>query len=158
MLVPAITASGIAGAGGCLSQPLPAAQSRTYCLSKLGCDASDLEALRRPVARGVRRQHLVAEHQRAVLVEPELELGVGEDHAVRARVLGRERVEGDRDSAHALHQLAVADELGRLIEVDRLVVAHCSAFVLGVKIGSGRRSDSRRPRGSGMPEIAPVAW
>ena len=28
--------SGIGGAGGLLSQPLPDAQSRTYCLSKLG--------------------------------------------------------------------------------------------------------------------------
>ncbi len=33
---PATTSSGIAGAGGSLSHPLPAAQSRTYCLSKLG--------------------------------------------------------------------------------------------------------------------------
>ena len=29
--------SGIAGAGGVLSQPVPAAQSRTYCLSKEAC-------------------------------------------------------------------------------------------------------------------------
>src|SRR6185312_2266877 len=35
--VRATTSSGIAGAGGRLSQPVSAAQSRTYCLSKLGC-------------------------------------------------------------------------------------------------------------------------
>ena len=34
--VRAITSSGSAGAGGVLSQPEPDAQSRTYCLSKLG--------------------------------------------------------------------------------------------------------------------------
>ena len=34
--VAATTSSGIAGAGGVLSQPVPEAQSRTYCLSKLG--------------------------------------------------------------------------------------------------------------------------
>ncbi len=33
-----------------------------------------------------------------------------------------------------------------------------SAFVLGVKIGSGSRSDSRSPAGSSIPETAPVAW
>jgi phosphoribosylformylglycinamidine synthase len=36
--VPATTSSGSAGAGGRLSQPLVEAQSRTYCLSKLGFD------------------------------------------------------------------------------------------------------------------------
>ena len=33
-----------------------------------------------------------------------------------------------------------------------------SAFVAGVKIGSGSRSLSRRPAGKGMPHTAPVAW
>ena len=30
------------------------------------------------------------------------------------------------------------------------------AFVAGVKIGSGKRSDSRRPAGSAMPQMLPV--
>src|SRR5207244_2952637 len=34
--VPSTTSSGSSGAGGALSQPVPLAQSRTYCLSKLG--------------------------------------------------------------------------------------------------------------------------
>ena len=34
----ATTSSGIAGAGGRRSQPLAVAQSRTGCLSKLGCE------------------------------------------------------------------------------------------------------------------------
>jgi putative thioredoxin len=42
-------------------------------------------ALHRPVARRVGRQHLVHQHQRAVLVEAELELGVGNDHALGQR-------------------------------------------------------------------------
>ena len=66
---------------------------------------------------------LVAEHQLALVVQAELELRVGEDHAALARVLGGERVQLDRHLAHLLHQLAVADEFGGLLEVDRLVVA-----------------------------------
>ena len=85
--------------------------------------AAGLVAVGRPVARGVRREHLVADDELAVVVEAELELRVGEDHAALARVLGGEAVELDRDVAHARHQLAVADELGGAVEVDRLVVA-----------------------------------
>ena len=33
-----------------------------------------------------------------------------------------------------------------------------SALVAGVKIGSGSRSDSRRPAGSAMPQTVPVCW
>ena len=85
--------------------------------------AADLKAVGRPVARGVGRQDLVADDQLAGGVEAELELGVGEDHAALARVGGGEGVQLDRDIAHALHQRAVADELGGALEVDRLVVA-----------------------------------
>ena len=66
-----------------------------------------------------------------VLVQAQLELRVGQDHAALARVLGGERVQLDRHVAHALHQRPVADQLGRALEVDRLVVARprpsCSA-------------------------------
>ena len=36
--------------------------------------------------------------------------------------------------------------------------APTSSLVAGVKIGSGRRSDSLRPGGSAMPQISPPAW
>jgi hypothetical protein len=32
------------------------------------------------------------------------------------------------------------------------------ALVAGVKMGRGRRSDSRRPAGSGTPQTAPLVW
>jgi hypothetical protein len=88
--VPATTSSGIAGAGGVLSQPLCEAQSRTYCLSKLGCPRPGLVAVGRPVARRVGREHLVADDQLVLGIEAELELRVGEDHPALARVLGGE--------------------------------------------------------------------
>ena len=34
----------------------------------------------------------------------------------------------------------------------------CSALVAGVKIGSGSRSLSRSPAGSGIPQTGPLAW
>src|SRR5437899_4811915 len=43
-----------------------------------------LEALGRPVAGGVRGEHLVGDHQLAVEADAELELRVGEDHAALA--------------------------------------------------------------------------
>src|SRR5256714_6525693 len=61
-----------------------------------------LVAVRRPEPRGVGREHLVAERQDAVGVPPELELGVGEDDAVGACVLGAMAVEIDRDVLEAL--------------------------------------------------------
>lgn len=44
-----------------------------------------------------------------------------------------------------------------LLEGDILVVAPSSAFVLGVKIGSGSFSDSLRPAGSLMPQTVPFS-
>ena len=76
-----------------------------------------------PVAGGVGRQHLIAEDQLAGVVEAELELGVGEDHAVGAGVLGGEGVQLERRVTHTLHQPAIADQRDRALEVDRLVVA-----------------------------------
>src|SRR5579884_323800 len=75
-----------------------------------------------PEARGVRGAYLVAERQRPVRVEPELELGVGQDDAPLAGVGGGVLVEGEGDLAHALGKRAVADQLHRPLEVDRLVV------------------------------------
>ena len=55
--------------------------------------APRLEPVRRPVARGVGREHLIAHDQLAVGVQAELELGVGEDHPPLERMLGREGVQ-----------------------------------------------------------------
>jgi hypothetical protein len=67
-------------------------------------------------------------------VETELELGVGEDHAVGERMLGGERVQLERRVPDALHQRAVADERNCALEVDRLVVAD---------VGLGARCEDR---------------
>ena len=54
-----------------------------------------------------------------------------------------------RRSARARRAIAADRWLDHRVEVDVLVVLPASAFVAGVKIGSGRRSLSRRPAGSG---------
>src|SRR5436190_5719169 len=76
----------------------------------------------RPEARGIGRQNLVGEHDRAVGAAAQLELGVGEEDAVLARVGGGELVQLDRDAAELLQQRPVADDLSRPVEVDVLVV------------------------------------
>ena len=119
----ATTSSGIGGAGGVLSQPVPGGPVADVLLVERRLRAARLVLVGGPEARGVRRADLVAEHQRAVGVEPELELRVGEDHAALARVVGDRAVDGQRDVAHALGQRAVADQLDGRLEVDRLVVA-----------------------------------
>jgi hypothetical protein len=73
-------------------------------------------------------------------------------------VAGREAVELDRYPPQLLHQATIADDLRRLVEVDVLVVFPYFGLVAGVKIGSGRQSDSRRPPGRGMPHTEPSRW
>src|ERR1700733_2296122 len=81
------------------------------------------------VARGVGGEDLVAEYQRRPgagadgVVETQLELGVGEDYAIGAGVLGSEGVQLEGGVPDALHQRAVADQRDGALEVDRLVVA-----------------------------------
>ena len=78
------TSSGISGAGGLRSQPVEDAQSRTNCLSS---SAASARARTGRLARSARSPActLVAERQLPVLVEAELELGVGQDDpALRA--------------------------------------------------------------------------
>src|SRR3954449_6102832 len=93
-------------------------------LVERGLPTTRLVLVGRPEARGVRRADLVAEHQLAALVEPELELRVREDDPALARVVGDRAVHGQRHIAHPLGELAVPDQLDGLLEVDRLVVAH----------------------------------
>src|SRR4051812_3608389 len=84
--------------------------------------AARLVCVRRPEARGVRGEHLVADDDATGLVTTELELRVGQDDPALARVVGRERVELDREPAQFLERLAVAEDLGGTVEVDVLVV------------------------------------
>src|SRR5829696_5869428 len=84
--------------------------------------AADLVPVRRPEARGVRRAHLVAEGQRAVRVQAELELRVGEDHAALPRMRGHGGVDRDGDVPEPRGELVGAHELAGPREVDRLVV------------------------------------
>ena len=91
-------------------------------------------------------------------VEAELELRVGEDHAALAGVLGGERVELDRDVAQPAGELARRRSSSAAWSKSIASSWPTSAFVEGVKIGVGRRSDSCRPGGSSMPETLPVAW
>src|SRR3954468_19558532 len=98
------------GAGGFLSQPVPDAQSRTYCLSKLGCprptsywsagqkreEAGGQTSSPRagaPKRRGSRGAALGPGGELAVGVEPELELRVGEDDPALARMRGDRAVD-----------------------------------------------------------------
>ena len=110
------------------------AQSRTNCLSKLGCPrpGSYSSAGQKREESGVQISSPMVSV--AVGVEAELELGVGEDDPALARVLGGVLVQRERDVAHALGQRPVADQLDRALEVDRLVVAD---------VGLGARGEQR---------------
>src|SRR3954470_23104323 len=98
--------------------------------------APDRVLVGRPEARRVGGAHLVAEHELAIGIEPELELRVREDDPALARVVSHRAVDSQRNLAQPLAQLARAGQLGRLIEVDRLVVPD-----LGL---GGRREDRLR--------------
>ena len=65
------------------------------------------------------------------------------------------RVELDRDPLQ-LGEALVADQRGRLLAVSGASWPS-AAFVVGVKIGSGSRSDSRRPSGSAIPQTSPLS-
>src|SRR5690606_13470657 len=66
----------------------------------------------RPKARRIGRQHLVHDAQLAVLVEPELELRVGDDDAALARVLDGARVERERRVLYLARELGADQALG----------------------------------------------
>ena len=72
-------------------------------------------------------------------------------------VLGDRAVDRERGGAQPLGEVARAGELGRLLEVDRLVVAL-------VGLGRGREDRLRQLLGlaqagrSSMPDTRPVAW
>src|ERR1700761_9303832 len=80
--------------------------------------AARLVLVRRPEPRGVRRADLIADCQRPGGIEPQLELGVGEDDPAGAGVLGGEFIQRQRHLPNPLGQGPVADELGRTLKVD----------------------------------------
>src|SRR4029077_9110471 len=80
------------------------------------------ELVGRPEARGVGRERLVGEHQGAVPVETELELGVGDQDPAGGGVLRDVPIELERRALDVLVALA-ADQRDRLLGVDVLVVA-----------------------------------
>ncbi len=140
-----------AGAGAFLSQPATrASRGRTACRTRLRPPGFTRPRARSGTSPG---QHLVDRGRARRTRRPNSNF-VSAMMMPRSRgVLGRAPVERG-DPLH-LGRDAGADELGRPSRVDVLVVPGL-AFVAGVKIGAGSRSDSRRPAGSSMPEIAPV--
>src|SRR5262245_25096345 len=74
-----------------------------------------------PIARPVRRTDLVGDDHLTVRAEPELELGVGEDHTALLGDLGGPRVQRER-GIEQLGRIGGADQPGHLVVRDRLVV------------------------------------
>ena len=145
----------------------PSSQSRTNCLSKLAWAAGGVRR-RLPEARRIGGQDLVDEDQLAV-DEAQLELGVGEDDADRLAVARRPPVQGKGNVTDPLGEVPRRpdvpgpddDPLQRRVIASKSMFSSCapaSAFVAGVRIGSGRRSLSRSPDGSSTPQTAPRAW
>ena len=90
-----------------------------------------------------------------MLVDTELELGVGDDDSLRQRMVGALDVGLQR----ALAQLVRpdrADELDDIVERDVLVVLPSSALVAGVNSGSANLLASDSPGGSTIPQTLPV--
>ena len=73
----------------------------------------------------------------------------------RLGVRHAERVELERQPLQPREQLRADD--ARRVRSQMFSSWPESALVAGVKIGSGSRSDSRRPAGSAMPQTSPVA-
>ena len=125
-------------------------------MSKLGCAPPGLYPSRgqKRDESGVNassiRDHVAARQQ------AELELRVGDDDAARFGVGGALRVKPQRQVADAVEH-ALADDLGGCVFFADVDVVAGLAFVAGVKMGSGRRSDSFIPLGSRMPHTSPVA-
>ena len=78
-------------------------------------------AVGRPVPRRVGGEDLVGQHHRAVLVDAELELGVGDDDSLGQRVLGGLRVDL-QGAVPQLRRSLGADQVDDLVEGDVLVV------------------------------------
>ena len=91
-------------------------------------------ALDGPVARAVGREHLVHQHQGAVLRQAKFKLGIGNDHAFLQGDFGRLLVQADRGVANLRGQL-FAHHLHRALVGD--------VFVVVAHLGLGRRGVDR---------------
>ena len=145
-------AGGIASAERLLSQqPSPPPQSRTGCLSSDGGADPGRHVPGGPGrSAGVRRKDLVTERQLAVN-DAEFEFRVGDDDAAlegpwsAARLIGGEARWRGLGSCQAPRPIRVGTRASKEMFSSWPSVA----LVEGVKTGSGRRSASRRPAGSG---------
>ncbi len=89
--------------------------------------------------------------------QTKLELGIGKDEA-SARRMSRCLIE---DLERKVTQsIGVIGAYGRMTSSKEMFSSWPPVliFAAGVKIGSGRRSDSRSPAGSLIPQMEPVAW
>jgi len=105
-----------------------------------------------------RGEDLVGEHDLASGRAAELELRVGEHDAVALGVLGGESVDSSdrrRSSSIRLRSPTISAARSKSMFSSW---SPSSALVAGVKIGSGRRSDSRDPGGSAIPHTEPSRW
>ena len=109
-----------------------------------------------PEAGRVRRERLVGEDEPPVAVDAELELRVGEDDPALEGALGDEPVELERQLARPRRKRSSPTSATAAARSMFSSWPVC-AFVAGVKIGSGSRSDSTRPGGRPCPQTSPVA-
>ena len=143
-------------ARSCPSPAFPGSRARTACRSSAGwCRPRS----RRP-ARSARNPASASRPSRAaaVVVEAELELGVGDEDAALRRVVARERVDraaSRRAPVRRVRRRSVRTTVSKSMFSSWSPTA---ALVEGVKIGSGSCSAWRRPSGRAMPRRSPVRW
>ena len=131
------------GAGGSLFQPESRQPVAHELLVEAGLRAPGVVLVRGPEARRVRRQHLVDDDRLAV-DDAKLELRVGDDDAALGGVLRRVLVQRQRAQPDRVRHLG-ADQRRPARRVLMFSSWPTSAFVVGVKSGSGNCSDSTMP-------------
>ena len=114
---------------------------------------SRLIGILRPEARGVRREHLISQGERAI-DRAEFELGIGDDDAMLGGVISCLLVDGKRCVAQSARILLVK-------HLDRALIAHVLVMIANLGLGR-RRVDglgqllaSMRPSGSSIPQTVP---
>ena len=105
-------------------------------------------------ARRVRRQRLVDPHQAAVL-SPNSNLVSA--RMIRGSPRGPRRA-GTAQAGSRTSAARSAPSTSSTWAKDMLSSCPVSALVVGVKIGSGSRSESRSPGGSVIPQTCPLRW
>ena len=109
-----------------------------------------------PEARGIRRKRFV-DPDEFLAEQAEFEFRVGDDDAALGSVFGGALIErrGSYRGVFSASGRPIRDTVSSNEIFSSWPVV---AFVDGVKIGCGSLSDSRRPAGSGMPQMPPVFW